>query len=73
MTRVRDAALGIWEFVAGDDWVTALGVVLALALTALISGDDGAWFVMPAAVAVLLTVSIRREARKRTQEGDRGG
>jgi hypothetical protein len=65
MTRVKEAAFGIWEFVAGDDWVTALGVVLALALTGLISGDDGSWCVIPAAVAVLLPVSIWREARKR--------
>ena len=65
MTRLGDALLGIWEFVAGDDWVTALGVVLALGLTGLISGDDGSWFVMPAAVAVLLTLSIWREARRR--------
>ena len=65
MTRLGDALLRVWEFVAGDDWVTALGVVLALGLTDLIKGDDGSWFVMPAAVAVLLTLSIWREARRR--------
>lgn len=68
MTRVRDAALGIWEFVAGDDWVSAAGVVAALGLTALISGAGAAWFVMPLAVAILLTVSIWREARKKHDE-----
>ena len=65
MTRLRDAALGVWEFVAGDDWVTAGGVVLALGLTALISDRDAAWFVMPAAVACLLALSIWRESKKR--------
>jgi hypothetical protein len=68
MTRLRAAAEGIWEFVAGDDWVTAIGVVAALGLTALISESDSAWFVMPMAVGVLLTFSIWREARRR----DRG-
>jgi hypothetical protein len=65
MTRLRNAVLGIWEFLAGDDWVTALGVVLALGLTALVSDDDASWFVMPMAVAFLLALSIWREARKR--------
>jgi hypothetical protein len=62
MTRIRDAAEGVWEFIAGDDWVTAAGVVVALAITALIS--DSGWFVLPLAVVILLTLSIWREARK---------
>jgi hypothetical protein len=64
VTRIRDAVVGAWEFLAGDDWVTAAGVVVALGLTALVSEDGAAWFVMPAAVALLLAVSIWREARK---------
>jgi hypothetical protein len=64
MTRARRALLGVWEFVAGDDWVTAVGVVVALGATALISGGGAAWFVMPIAVGVLLSASIWREARK---------
>lgn len=63
MTRVRNAAIGIWEFIAGDDWVTAAGVVLALGVTGLISQTDAAWVVMPLAVGLLLTLSIWREAR----------
>jgi hypothetical protein len=63
--RIRDAAVGVWEFVAGDDWVTAAGVVAALGLTGVISEGSTAWFVMPVAVALLLVFSIRREARKR--------
>jgi hypothetical protein len=64
MTRIRNAAEGIWEFVAGDDWVTAAGVVVALGITALIADADSAWIVMPLAVVILLTLSIWREARK---------
>ena len=63
MRRVRDVAVGIWEFVAGDDWMTAVGVVVALGLTGLIDDSDAAWVVMPLAVALLLAVSIRRRAR----------
>jgi len=70
MRRLPEAALGVWEFIAGDDWVTALGVVLALGVTALVRDDDASWFVMPVAVAFLLALSIWREARR---QGGRGG
>jgi hypothetical protein len=65
MRSLQGAILGVWEFVVGDDWATALGVVAALALTALISERGSAWLVTPIAVAILLTASIWREARKR--------
>lgn len=63
MRRIRAAASGAWEFVAGDDWISAAGVVLALGLTALISEVSAAWFVMPPVIAVLLTVSVWRAVR----------
>ncbi len=64
MIRIRQFAIGVWEFVVDDDWRTALGVVLALALTALLAGAAiSAWWVMPLAVIGLLALSIRRAAR----------
>lgn len=64
MNRVLAAARGVWEFVVGDDWITALGVVVALLLTALIAGAGAAaWWVMPVAVLLLLALSLRRAAR----------
>jgi hypothetical protein len=58
--RLRAAAFGVWDFVVGDDWRTAVGVVLALSLTALIATSDlAAWWVMPAAVILLLALSLR--------------
>jgi hypothetical protein len=63
MRRIRDMAVGIWEFVAGDDWVSAAGVAVALGVTALIGDSDESWFIMPLAVALLLALSIRRRAR----------
>lgn len=65
MTRVRAFLLGVWEFVVGDDWRTAIGVAVAIALTALVaSAGISAWGVMPLAVLVLLVLSIRRAARE---------
>jgi hypothetical protein len=58
--------LAVWEFVVGDDWRTAVGVVLALALTAAIAqAGVPAWWLTPVAVVVLLALSIRRAMRLR--------
>ncbi len=65
MDRVRAVLAGVWEFVVGDDWRTALGAALAIALTALLAaGGVSAWWVMPVAVLALLALSIRRAARE---------
>jgi hypothetical protein len=64
----RIAAFGRfwWDFVVGDDWVVAAGIVLALALTALIADDDvDAWWIMPPAVVGLLALSLRRATGRR--------
>jgi hypothetical protein len=61
---VKAAAGFVWDFVVGDDWRTALGVVLALAGTALLAGTSlAAWWVMPIAVCGLLALSLWRAAR----------
>jgi hypothetical protein len=58
------AARAVWEFVVGDDWVTALGVVVALAVTAAVADANAtAWWIMPVAVIALLARSLRRAAR----------
>jgi hypothetical protein len=64
MSRITLALLAIWEFIVGDDWRTAVGVVVAIGLTAAIAAAGvPAWWVMPIAVVVLLGVSIRRALR----------
>ncbi len=52
------------EFFLGDDWPTAVGVAISLALTALVaaSGID-AWWLMPLAALALLRWSLLRRAR----------
>jgi hypothetical protein len=64
MIRARGLLLAVWEFVVGDDWLTAIGVALALALTALVAAAGiSAWWVMPPAVVGLLALSVLRAAR----------
>jgi hypothetical protein len=61
---MRALSIGAWEFVVGDDWRTAVGVALALALTALVASVGiAAWWIMPLAVLGLLALSLRRAAR----------
>jgi hypothetical protein len=58
---VKRLVLGVWDFIVGDDWPTAVGVVLALGATALIAdGNAAAWVVMPVSVLGLLAFSLRR-------------
>jgi hypothetical protein len=65
MTRLRALAAFIWDFVVGDDWRIALGVVVALGATALVSGTSVAvWWILPLAVAGLLAFSVWSVARR---------
>jgi hypothetical protein len=57
-------ARAVWEFVVGDDWPTAVGVILSLAVTALLATSDlAAWWLMPLAALALLRWSVLRRAR----------
>jgi hypothetical protein len=61
VSRLRRFTLGVYEFVLGDDWRTALGVAAAIGATALVSSAGAsAWWVMPPAVFALLGVSLLR-------------
>jgi hypothetical protein len=52
-----------WDFVVGDDWRAALGVVIALGATAaLVAAGLNAWWLMPLGIAAVLFVSLRQAA-----------
>jgi hypothetical protein len=54
-----------WDFVVGDDWHAAAGVVIAIGATAaLAAAGVDAWWLMPVAVATILWVSLRREVSR---------
>jgi len=59
MSRIAAFGRFWWDFVVGDDWVAAAGVIAGLALTAALA----AWWVLPIAVAIVLTMSLLRAAR----------
>jgi hypothetical protein len=65
MSRGRAVMRFIWDFVVGDDWRLAVGVVLALGVTALVASTSvAAWWILPAAVAALLGGSVWLAARR---------
>jgi hypothetical protein len=52
-----------WDFVVGDDWRVAVGIVVAFGLTALLATTSApAWWLLPVAVATVLWISLRRAA-----------
>ena len=54
-----------YDFIVGDDWQIAAGIVVALGVAALLANRGiAAWWVIPAAVAALLSASLWRVARK---------
>lgn len=63
MRHIRALALFVWDFVVGDDWRIAAGVIVAFAVTAAVAGTIAAWWIVPVCVAALLSYSVWRVAR----------
>ncbi len=71
MRRLRAFAAFCYDFVVGDDWRLALGVVLGLALTAVLdSSGSSAWWLLPALVAGMFALSLRRALRAASTQPD---
>jgi hypothetical protein len=61
MTRIGAFGRFWWDFVIGDDWTVAAGVVAAIGITAVIAaGNVAAWWFLPLAVVAVLYASLRR-------------
>ncbi|MBO0813272.1 MAG: hypothetical protein J2P23_14680 [Microlunatus sp.] len=52
-----------YDFVIGDDWQIAAGVVLLLVITGLLAGWAAAWLIAVVAVAILIPYGTARAAR----------
>ncbi|PZS29124.1 MAG: hypothetical protein DLM58_15950 [Pseudonocardiales bacterium] len=66
IARLRAFGAFWYDFVIGDDWRVAVGVVLALVLTYVLSvaTSIAIWWVLPVAVVVLLPYSLLRVIRR---------
>ena len=67
LARLRTFGEFAYDFVIGDDWLVAAGVVIALAVTYALAhvGRVSAWWLVPVVVVVLLPLSLWRATRKR--------
>lgn len=53
-----------WTFIVGDDWRVALGIAVALGVSALlVEAGLPAWWLIPLAAVALLGDSLRRATR----------
>ena len=53
-----------WDFIVGDDWRVAVGIVISFGVTALLATTSvPAWWVLPLGAAAVLWLSLRRVAR----------
>jgi len=61
MRALRLFARFWYDFIVGDDWTIAAGVVAALTLTAvLVHTGTAAWWLLPLAVVAVLGISLAR-------------
>ena len=61
MSRLAAFGRFWWDFVVGDDWLSAAGVATAIGATAALAGGGiAAWWVLPLAVAGILYITLRR-------------
>jgi hypothetical protein len=68
MTFLRNFGAFWYDFIVGDDWVLAVGVVAALALTALAARstfEAAAWLLLPLLAAGVLAISLWRAVHSR--------
>jgi uncharacterized membrane protein len=65
LTALRSFGRFWYDFVVGDDWRVALGVVVSLAAAyGLVKAGVDAWWLPPVAVVALLGLSLRRVVRQ---------
>jgi phage shock protein PspC (stress-responsive transcriptional regulator) len=66
VNRIKAFFAFLYDFVIGDDWRIAVGVVIGLAVTYAISQTSvPAWWVLPALLVVLLPASLWVATRHR--------
>ncbi|MGH8860230.1 MAG: hypothetical protein ACRDVG_03175 [Jatrophihabitantaceae bacterium] len=57
--RLKAFAAFWYDFVVGDDWRVAVGVVAALGITYAVSRSDvPSWWIVPAGLVIVLPVSL---------------
>ena len=70
MRALKSVGLFWYDFIVGDDWTVAVGVIVAIAVTGVLTRSQiNAWWLLPAAAAALLGLSLLRVARPPRRQG----
>ena len=65
MKAARRAARFWWEFIVGDDWRIAAGLIAAFGTCALFTKESiAAWWLLPVTAIALLAGSVYRDTRR---------
>ncbi len=65
MKHIRQFLKFWYDFIVGDDWRLAIGVVVIVGIVVLLAQNGfNWWWLLPVAVASLLTVSVLQELRR---------
>jgi hypothetical protein len=66
MKALKSFGLFWWDFIVGDDWRMAAGVIVLLGVSAFIAHHGiAAWWLPPVGVVGLLAYSLARAVRRR--------
>jgi hypothetical protein len=69
MRHVRAFGLFWWDFIVGDDYRLAAGVVVFLAATALLTrAGIQLWWLLPLGVLAMLALSVFTASRRATRD-----
>jgi hypothetical protein len=66
MNAIKRFGLFWYHFIVGDDWRIAAGVIAGLALTAFLTHSShlNTWWLLPALVVTMLSLSLWAATRK---------
>ena len=63
--KIRAFGAFWYDFIVGDDWTAAAGILIALSLSvALVRAGFNPWWLLPVAVAISLSLSLWRVIRR---------
>jgi len=72
MNFIRNFLAFWYDFIIGDDWVVAAGVVVLLAAAGVLAHANlhtAAWALVPVGVIGVLAISLRRATSPRSAQG----
>jgi hypothetical protein len=64
VTFIRRFGRFWYDFIVGDDWRLAVGVIVAIPLAAGAAHSAGIWWLLPLMITLLLSVSVGVATRR---------